>query len=463
VNANVLLHDEPVHTLDEYLERGGGTGLERALELGPARTVDELTQSGLRGRGGGGFPTGRKWSSVLGGPPGTRYAVCNAGEGEPGTFKDRAILRNDPYQVLEGLAIAAHTVGASETFIGLKASFEREYDAITRAVVEMEQAGLLDNLTVTIVPGPEEYLFGEEKAMLEVIEGNDPLPRWLPPYLHGLFVVTPQLGWEPHSGDVIAGANDGGGEASNPTLVNNVETLACVTHVLARGGDWFRSMGTPESPGPIVCTVVGDVERAGVVEVELGTSLADVLDLCGGCPPGRRVKAVLPGVSNAALPGTALDTPVSYEGFAAAGSGLGSAGFVVYDDTACMLEVACVLARFLYVESCGQCPPCKLGTGAIARTLAHISAGNADEEDTAQLEHWLANVADANRCALPVEAQNLVPSLLAGFPEDVAAHLEGRCELRHDVAVPKLVDIIDGRARYDERQARKRPDWTYAP
>jgi NADH-quinone oxidoreductase subunit F len=244
--------------------------------------------------------------------------------------------------------------------------------------------------------------------------------------------------------------------------VNNVETLANVTHVLAGGADWFRSLGTPESTGTVLCTVSGDVERAGVLEVELGTSLRDVLAHFGAPRRGHRVKAVLPGVSNAILTGDQLDAPVSYEGFAAAGTGLGSAGFVIYDETACMVQLACLVSRFLWVESCGQCPPCKLGTGAIAAALDAFEAGNVDEDDTAKLEHWLANVADANRCALPVEAQQLVPSLLAGFADDFAAHSSGDCPLRHDLVLPKIVDILDDVAVFDDRQSTKQPDWTYA-
>ncbi len=455
-----LVPDEAITSMDGYLERGGGAGIARAVELGPRAVLDELDRSGLRGRGGAGFPTGRKWRTIAEAAGRTRYVVCNAAEGEPGTFKDRAILRADPYQVVEGIAIAAFAMGAREAFIGLKASFTRERDAVTRAVVEMEQAGFFDDLSVGIVAGPEEYLFGEEKAMLEVIEGNDPLPRWLPPYLHGLFATSPQLGWEAHAAERGASTATAGG--SNPTLVNNVETLANVTNVLAGGADWFRSLGTRESTGNVVCTVSGDVERAGVLEVEFGTPLRDVLAHFGAPRSGRRVKAVLPGVSNAVLPGTRIDVPVSYEGFAAAGSGLGSAGFVVYDDTACMAQLACLLSRFLWVESCGQCPPCKLGTGAIAAALDAFAAGAVDDDDTARLEHWLANVADANRCSLPVEAQQLVPSLLAEFADDFTAHAAGECPLRHDLVLPKIVDIADGVAVFDARQAAKQPDWTYA-
>ncbi|MGD9998955.1 MAG: hypothetical protein AB7N61_18280 [Acidimicrobiia bacterium] len=185
----------------------------------------------MRGRGGGGFSTGRKWASIAGQPGGTRYVVCNGAEGEPGTFKDRALLRANPYQLVEGLIIAGFAIGADEVFVCVKASFEREIAALTRAVQEFQTFGICRDCTVSIVVGPEEYLFGEETAMLEVIEGNEPLPRWLPPHLHGLFTTAPQLGWQSH--DSPAGATPS--TASNPTLVNNVETLSNVPHILAKG------------------------------------------------------------------------------------------------------------------------------------------------------------------------------------------------------------------------------------
>src|SRR5438445_708683 len=264
-------------------------------------------------------------------------------------------MRTNPYQVIEGLSIAATVVEAREAFVAVKGSFAPEIDALERALKEMADADLLCDAPVSLIAGPEEYLFGEEKALLEVIEGNDPLPRWLPPYLHGLFATTPQEGWEAHDPE----QGHVGAHYANPTLVNNVETLANVPHILAKGAGWFRSMGTGESPGTVVCTVVGDVRRPDVVEVELGTELGEVLDHCGGPLPGRRIRAVLSGVSNPVLTGEQVGTRLSYEDMQAAGSGLGAAGFVVYDDTACMVEVARMLSRFLYVESCGQCLPCK--------------------------------------------------------------------------------------------------------
>ena len=446
-----------VDSLAQYLALGGGTALERARALGPDATIETLADSGLRGRGGAGFPTATKWRSVARASARRTYAVCNGAEGEPGTFKDRALLRANPYQVVEGLAIAAFVIGAREVFFALKASFERERERVLRAVTEMEQDGMLGDLSVALVAGPEEYLFGEEKALLEVIEGNEPLPRWLPPYLHGLFATAPQLGWSAHEPEV--GTFDR--RESNPTLVNNVETFANVTHVLADGVESFRSRGTASSPGTIVCTVVGDVTRPQVVEVDLGTTLRDVLALCGGALPGRRIKAVFPGVTNAVVSESELDTPCSYEDFTRIGSGLGAAGFIVYDDTACMVEVAATFSRFLWVESCGQCPPCKLGTGAITAALDDIAAGRGTDTSIELIQHWLPEVASGNRCFLPVEEQQMLGSILRGFPEDFDAHLAGSCPTPRAIAIPKLVDLDESGARYDARQMRKRPDWTY--
>ena len=448
----------PIGTLDDYRAAGGGAGLARARQLGPARVVEEISLSGLRGRGGAGFPTGAKWASVRGGGGGHHYVVCNGAEGEPATFKDRALLRANPYQMIEGLLIAALAVDAREAFVAVKASFEPERRAVEQALVETEAAGLLAGCPVRVVAGPEEYLFGEEKALLEVIEGNEPLPRWLPPYLHGLYATAPQLGWQAHEPE----PGQSRGDVANPTLVNNVETLANVAHIVARGAEWFRTLGTPDSPGTVVCTVIGAVARPGVVEVEMGTPLTEVLAECGGPPQGRSVRAVLSGVSNPVLTGEQLDVGLSHEAMRSVGSGLGAAGFVVYDDQTCMVEVARIVSRFLYVESCGQCPPCKFGTGEITAALDRIAAGDGDDGDLDVIAERLRIVADGNRCYLPVEEQQVVGSLLRSFPEDFVAHLEGRCVRRHDIPIPKIVDLADGKVLYDDRQARKRPDWTYA-
>jgi NADH-quinone oxidoreductase subunit F len=454
-----LLPPVPITSIDTYLATEvGGRGIERAQQLGPEATIEAVTASGLRGRGGGGFATGREWAGIATQAGTRRYVVCNGAEGEPGTFKDRALLRANAYQVVEGMIIAAFAVGADEAFICLKRSFDREREAVTRAVQEFQAAGICTDCKVTIVAGPDEYLFGEEKAMLEVIEGKPPLPRWFPPYEQGLFATAPQLGWEatPRSGP------QGG---PNPTLVNNVETLANVPHILARGPEWFRSMGTLESPGMIVATVVGDVVAPDVGEVELGTPLRAVIDAVGsGVTPGRDVKAVFSGVANPVVTSAQLDTPLSYEGFRAIGSGMGAAGFVVYDDTTCMVDAAYRFSRFLSIESCGQCPPCKIGSGEITKHLEQLETGSGSEESLRWIAHWLGQVTDGNRCYLAVEEQVMVNSVMQAFPEEFVEHVERRrCPRPRRLPLPKLLDLADGVATFDESFWRKRPDWTFEP
>lgn len=457
--ATFLLPETPITSLEAHLATEvGGVGVETAQRIGPDATIEAISASGLRGRGGGGFPTGRKWAGIAAQTGTRRYVVCNGAEGEPGTFKDRALLRANPYQVVEGLIIAAFAVGAEETFVCVKASFERELALLTRAIQEFQDAGICRDCSVNVVAGPEEYLFGEEKAMLEVIEGKPPLPRLFPPYEQGLFASSPQTGWEaaPTGGRTRV-------DGPNPTLVNNVETLANVPHILARGADWFRSMGTAESPGTVVTTVVGDVVAPDVGEVELGTPLGAVIDAVGsGVGAGRHVKAVFSGVANPVVTGAQLDTPVSYEGFAAIGSGMGSAGFIVHDDTACMVDVAYRFSRFLYVESCGQCPPCKIGSGEITTRLERIETGVGDDADVQAIQGWLGRVTDGSRCYLATEEQVVVSSVLRAFPEEFAEHLEQhRCPRPSRRPMPKVVDLADGRATYDETFWRKRPDWTF--
>jgi NADH:ubiquinone oxidoreductase subunit F (NADH-binding) len=456
-----LLPSRALTTLDEYFAtETGGLGLKRAQEIGPQATIDEVRRARLRGRGGGGFPTGRKWASVAVQPGTHRYVVCNAAEGEPGTFKDRALMRANPYQLVEGVIIAAFAVQALEAFICLKASFAPEIEGVTRAVEEMQAAGICTECTITIVAGPDEYLYGEEKAMLEVIEGKAPLPRLFPPYEHGLFATAPQTGWqatEPEAGHV-------GRHESNPTLVNNAETLSNVPHILARGADWFRSMGTEKSPGTMVCTVVGDVVAPDVGEVELGVPVRAVIDAVGsGLGPDRTVKAVFSGVANPVLTAAELDVPLSYEGFQAIGSGLGTGGFIVYDERACMVEVARQFSRFLAVESCGQCPPCKLGSLEITALLERIEGGVGSEADIAEIGGWLEKVTDGNRCYLAVQERVLIASILRSFPEEFVAHLEAHgCPRPRDLPFPRIVDLTGGHAVYDDSYYLKQPDWTYA-
>ena len=448
-----LLAGEPIQSLGQYRQAGGFSGLAAAAELGAEATVDELVASGLRGRGGAGFPVGLKWRSIMAGGPsaGERFVVANGAEGEPGTFKDRALLRHNPFALVEGVVIAARTVGASRAFIALKASFEREAERVTTAAREFDEAGVAPGLTIEVVRGPDEYLFGEEKALLEVIEGEEPLPRLLPPYIYGLFTTSPQIGWS--AGSARA---PGDSSASNPTLVNNIETLSAVAGILAQGASWFRTMGTTESPGTVVCTVSGDTVRHGVGEYEMGTPLSRVIDeLGGGMPENRAVKYVLSGVSNPVIRADHLDVPLTYEHLEAIGTGLGAAGFMVFDDRTDPVELARSVSRFLWVESCGQCPACKLGTGRITEILGDVdpSAGSAFAELSARLDA----VTDSARCFLPSQEQRLVRSLVPDMrTAGLRAHDRG-------LLITKLVDLVDDRFVLDERHAHKRPDWTYPP
>jgi NADH:ubiquinone oxidoreductase subunit F (NADH-binding) len=457
--SGFLLPADPVDSLEEWLRSdSGGLGVATAQRLGPAATIEVIAESGLRGRGGGGFPTGRKWAGIAAQDGTRRYVVVNGAEGEPGTFKDRALLRANPYQVVEGLIIAAFAVGAEEAFICLKASFGREISRVTAAVQEFQAAGICRDCAVNVVAGPDEYLFGEEKALLEVIEGKPPLPRTLPPYEHGLFAGGPQEGWE--AGGAAPNGRRGG---PNPTLVNNVETLANGPHILAHGSRWFRSMGTSQSTGNVVATVVGDVVAPDVGEVEFGTPLGAVIDAVGsGVQPGRAVKAVFSGVANPVVTANQLGVRVSYEGFDAIGSGLGAAGFIVYDDRACMVDAAYRFSRFLAVESCGQCPPCKIGSAAITDHLARIASGDGVDADVAAIHGWLERVTDGSRCFLASEERRLVASVLRAFPAEFADHLEQhRCPLPGWRPIPKLIDLAGGVVTFDDRIGRKRPDWTF--
>ncbi|MEO1060306.1 MAG: NADH-ubiquinone oxidoreductase-F iron-sulfur binding region domain-containing protein [Actinomycetota bacterium] len=454
----VLLAGPPVTDLADHRRRGGGDAIEIARRYGSDATIEELEASGLRGRGGAGFPTGLKWRSIVAGgsEAGDRFVVANGAEGEPGTFKDRTLLRHDPYAVLEGLLISARTVGATQAYVALKASFAPELARVRAAVDEMAAAGWLDDVRIDIVEGPDEYLFGEEKGLLQVIQGEDPLPGIFPPYVHGLFSTAPQVGWSAGTDRSTTGPTV---PSSNPTLVNNVETLANVPTILREGAGWFRQLGTVESPGTVICTVSGDTVRHGVGEYELGTSLEQIIvDLGSGLPDGRAVRYVLSGVANPVIRGADVTLPVSYEGLEAIGSGLGAAGFTVYDDTTDPVELAAAVSRFLAVESCGQCPACKLGTAAVTEDLEALAAEGGDARRLAVIDARLANVTDAARCYLPTQEQRVVASLLPDLRDPAA-----RAGTRHrGLLVTKLVDLVDGRFHVDERQARKRPDWTYA-
>ncbi len=451
----------PVASLDDYLAQGGGKGIEAASKLGPQGTIDEVTASGLRGRGGAGFPTGRKWQTVatMESPDRPTSVVVNAAEGEPGSFKDRMILRRDPYRVLEGAVIAAYAVDATEIVVAMKETFGPERDRMERAIAETCAAGWFEGGEIKIVAGPSEYLYGEETALLEVVDGRPPFPRVAPPYRHGIDEIGDAFGES--AGRMELAAIDGLTEAP-PTLVSNTETFANVPGILAHGADWFREMGTADSPGTIVCTVIGATRRHGVGEFEMGTPLAEVIDtLGGGAADGSEIVAVMSGVANPLLPASLLATPLTYEAMRAAGSGLGAAGFIVFDDHDDLVAVAHGVARFLSVESCGQCTPCKQDGMAISAVLDRTRRNEVTDLDITKLRSLLSTVADSARCNLAAQQQLVVGSVLEHFPDAFDAHVHHHHAPSDPYVVAAIVDIVGDRAVLDIEHAKKQPDWTY--
>lgn len=445
--VRILTKGPPVTSLGQYREMGGLQAYEKVTKGDPHDTFSTIREAGLRGRGGAGFPTAIKWQGLHDSPADRKFVVCNGAEGEPGTFKDRFLLRHNPYQTLEGLAIAAQVVAAEGAYFCIKGSFEQEAQGIERAIAEFRDAGV--PVGIELVKGPDEYLYGEEKAMMEVIEGGLPMPRVFPPYVEGLF------------GGKYGGPSD---NQNNPTLVNNVETLAHVPYILREGAARFREQGTDDTPGTMVFTVSGDVQRPLVAELPLGLTVRDLVDtVAGGPPDGRQVKAVFPGVANDVIAGEMLDARLGFDSMKKARSALGSGGFIVYDDTACMVKVAEIFSRFLYVESCNQCPPCKIGsrqiTGHLER-LVRYEGRASDVDSIMETATWVENGA---RCYLPTSESLVISSIVAAFPEEFSDHVRGACQRRHDMRLPKLTDYSADRGfTYDLGWSRKQPDWSYA-
>jgi NADH-quinone oxidoreductase subunit F len=438
-----LLPESPVTGLDGYLERGGGRALARARESDPDALVAAVSASGLRGRGGAGFPTGAKWRGIVDTARNEDLAtavVVNAAEGEPGTYKDRELLQRNPYALLEGALVAAHAVGAARIWIGIKRSATAQVDRLDAALDEIDAAGWVDRDSIEIVRGPDEYLFGEEKALLEVVEGRLPMPRHLAPFVNGLFASSAH---------------------PSVALVNNVETLANVPLIVADGPDAFRRTGTDDTPGTMLFTVTGDVTAAGVYELPTGTPLGTLLvDLAGA----DDLAFAFPGTSAGIITPDMLDTPLDHEPMRARGTALGSGGYVVYDSDHCVVRVAASLLHFLAIESCGQCNACVLGTAELAEIFARIDAGEDASTDLGKLEHWMQRVTDLARCGLPSGAQAIVASVLDRSGDEVRAHVGRPCRSPHEVPVPKIetLDSTTGEVVFDPEYHRKRSDWSYA-
>jgi NADH-quinone oxidoreductase subunit F len=436
-----VLDQRPVASFEEYVRRGGGRSLIRAVELGPPAVVDVIVASGLRGRGGAGFPTGLKWRTVAGSiaRSGRTTVVANAAEGEPGTFKDRELIRRNPYQVLEGALVAAAAVGASRVVVATKASFVTETKRLESAIEELAEAAVATDVVIDIVHGPDSYLFGEETALLEVVDGRQPFPRVAPPYRRGLGSGT---------GDAV--------------LVDNVETLANVPGIIAEGAEWFRSVGTEASPGTIVCTVSGDTVRHGVEEFEMGTPIAEVVGTIGrGPPPGHHFIGAITGTANALLTAEAFDTPLSYEAMSAAGSGLGTGGIIVFDDSRDVIDIGRAVSHFLAIESCGQCEPCKLDGQAIASALGDVIDGRTDDATVDEVRHRVATVARGARCALARQQEAVIGDLLVRCGDDLERAINDRPVPEAPVVIAPIVDLVEGRFVLDETFMDKQPDWSY--
>jgi len=474
-----VLHPHPISTLDEYLVARGGQGLEAARQVEPEVLIAEVEASGLRGRGGAGFPTGTKWRTVWENRSDVLAAtvVVNAAEGEPGTFKDRTILRNNPYQVLEGALIAARAVAATQIIFGMKRTFATEVARVNTVIKEAHAAGWIDDgLDVRVFEGPSEYLYGEETALLEAIAGRHPLPRIAPPFRRGVTEVVPSGSDAAAESGLAAPVSMAGPSAEGvapPTLVDNVETLANVPRIIARGAAWFRTVGTEQSPGTIVCTVTGSVRRPGVGEAPMGTPLREVIhDIGGGPADGRRIRAVLSGVASGLITEAHLDTPIGYETLQEVGGGLGSAGFMVFDDEDDIPAAVAGVSRFLAGESCGQCTPCKQDGLTLADALARVCRGAGDATDLEVIAQRAATVGENARCYLALQHQAVVTSLVERFPNDLADRITGKVgddtggDIGGDIAagpalVTELVDLEAGRVTLDERFLQKQPDWTY--
>jgi NADH:ubiquinone oxidoreductase subunit F (NADH-binding) len=465
--ATRILDSEPVTSLAAYLQAGGGKGLAAARALGAGATIDEVTAAGIRGRGGAGFPTGVKWRAVAANASTVERStvVVNAAEGEPGSFKDRELLDRNPYRVLEGALIAALAVGAADVIVGMKRTATRHIARVRAAIGEMQASDLAAGVRLDLVEGPPEYLLGEETALLEAIDGRPPFPRIAPPYRRGVDEVVESPGDVSSDSGLPAHvemAGPGAETEAPPTLVDNVETLAHVAVALAEGADWFREVGTDESPGTVLCTVSGCVARAGVGEFAMGTPLREVIEtLGGGTRPGRAIKAVLQGAAAAIIGADQLDTPASWEGMQAIGSGLGAAAFIVIDDAVDIAAVAANVSRFLAVESCGQCTPCKQDSLLITEALERIAHGEGTDEDVEVIRRGLETVTFGARCSLATQEQVVVGSILATFGAELEARVEHTAPAGEDLPIVAMLDLRDGVATLDEEFAHKQPDWTY--
>jgi NADP-reducing hydrogenase subunit HndC len=400
-------------SIEEYIGSGGYQALGKALaKMTPAQVVDEVKASGLRGRGGAGFPTGLKWEFASNAKGDVKYIVCNADEGEPGTFKDRLILEGDPHAVLEGMVLTGYAVGARKGYVYIRGEYGLSIERLEQAIHQAREQGFLGSdifgsgfdFDVEVRVGAGAYVCGEETALLESLEGNRGEPRIKPPYPAqvGLF--------------------------GKPTVINNVETLANVAPIISNGANWFRGYGTERCPGTKVFTLTGDIVNEGLIEVPMGITLREVIfGIGGGIRGGRQFKmAQTGGTAGGCLSAELLDVPMDYDELSTVGSALGSGALLILDDTHCIVDVAHVFARFFEHESCGKCTPCREGTMRLSEIMARISAGEACQGDLENLEALARTMSMASLCPLGQSAPLPLTSTLKYFRDEFDAHINDK-------------------------------------
>jgi NADH:ubiquinone oxidoreductase subunit F (NADH-binding)/(2Fe-2S) ferredoxin/Pyruvate/2-oxoacid:ferredoxin oxidoreductase delta subunit len=396
--------------IEEYIAVGGYEALAKVLtQMTPEEVISEVSRSGLRGRGGAGFPTGKKWQAVREAKGNPKYVICNGDEGDPGAFMDRAILEGDPHSVLEGMAIAAYAVGAEKGYIYVRAEYPLAVKRLEVAIAQARKLGLLGtrifdtdfSFDVELRIGAGAFVCGEETALIASIEGRRGEPRPRPPYpaTSGLF--------------------------GKPTLINNVETFANIRHIILKGADWFSEMGTATSKGTKVFALAGQVKNTGLVEVPMGITLRELIfEVGGGVPAGRKFKAVqIGGPSGGCLPESLLDVPIDYESLKQYGAIMGSGGVIVLDDSSCMVNVAKFFLEFTADESCGKCVPCRVGLRMMLGILERIVRGEGTEEDLTRLEEMGKFIQTTSLCGLGQTAPNPVLSTLRYFRDEYLAHI----------------------------------------
>jgi NADH-quinone oxidoreductase subunit F len=403
-------------TIDGYLAAGGYRGLAKALAMDPTDVIEEVKSSGLRGRGGAGFPTGTKWSFIPQGTGKPVYVVANFDESEPGTFNNRELIERDPHQFLEGLIVCSYAVNCHTAFVYCRGEFVWPGTVLERAVAEAYDRGYLGakvggsafSLDVIVHRGAGAYICGEETALLESLEGYRGQPRLRPPFpaVEGLY--------------------------RSPTVINNVETLSCVPHILDRGAVWFASVGTEKSTGPGVFSISGKVERPGNYEAPMGTTARDLIAMAGGMKDGKQLKAFTPGGSSTPfLTADHLDTAMDFDSVAAAGSLLGTKAMIVLDERDCVVDTVLRFTRFYAHESCGKCTPCREGTWWMARVLGRLERGSGRQEDIELMKDVGQNMLFKAFCALADGAVSPIDSSIKYFREEYEEHVRlGRCPFR---------------------------------